>query len=259
MRLKDKIGIVTAAASGMGRAGAMLFAKEGAAVALVDINAAGVQAVADQITKSGGKAIAMAGDLGDEAFSRRIVHDTVAKFGGLDFLWAHCGIPGPGKIEGLDLKEYDHAMNLNVRTTLATTSEAIPEMRKRGSGSVLYTSSTSGLRGSPVAPVYSIAKFGVIGLARSLAKQYGKDQIRFNVVCPGMIDTPMLPDFIRRPDQPPVPPEEMQKIIAQRAAPISLGRKGQPEDVARAALFLLSDDASFITGAALPVDGGILA
>lgn len=256
MRMKGKIGIVTAAASGMGRAGAVRFAAEGASVGVVDLDRARAEAVASQISDAGGKALALAGDLSDEGFSRKIVADTVDAFGGLDFLWAHAGIPGPGPIEGLDLAEFDHTINLNIRTAIATTAEAVPHMRKRGGGAVLYTSSTSGLRGSPSAPIYSAAKFGIIGLARSLAKQYGKEQIRFNVVCPGMIDTPMLPGFLRMPH---LSPEETRKTLESRAAPIALGRMGQPEDIANAALYLLSDEASFVTGAVLSVDGGTVA
>lgn len=259
MLLRDKVGIVTAAASGMGRAGAIRFAKEGAAVGVVDINAKGVEEVVAEIEKAGGRALALPGDLTDDGFSRDIVEKTVAAFGGLDFLWAHAGTPGPGNIERLTMAEFDFAVTLNVRTALITTVAAVPHMRKRGGGSVLYTASTSGLRGSPVSPVYSVVKFGIVGMARSLAKQYGKENIRFNAVCPGMIDTPMLPDFIRRPGDPPIPKEELDKIIAQRAAPIALGRKGTPEDVAGPALFLLSDESRFVTGVALPVDGGILA
>jgi NAD(P)-dependent dehydrogenase (short-subunit alcohol dehydrogenase family) len=254
--MDGKIGIVTAGASGMGRAGCLRFAREGASVAVVDIDADRAGAVAAEIEKAGGKAMPLAGDLADVSFARSIVHQTVQRFGGLDFVWAHAGIPGPGKIEGLDLAEFDLTINLNVRTAIATTAEAIPEMRKRGGGAFLYTSSTSGLRGSPSAPIYSVAKFGVIGLARSLAKQYGKEQIRFNVLCPGMIDTPMLQGFLRMPH---LTPEQARRTLEERAAPIALGRLGQPEDVANAALFLLSSEAAFITGAHLSVDGGTVA
>ena len=116
MRLHNKIGIVTAAASGMGRAGALRFAQEGAAVAVVDIDEAGANAVAEQITEAGGKAIALAGDLRQDAFARDIVRQTARAFGGLDFVWNHVGHPGPAAIEGLDWKDFELAMDLNVRT-----------------------------------------------------------------------------------------------------------------------------------------------
>ena len=200
MRMQNKIGIITAAASGMGRAGALRFAQEGASIAVVDLNEEQARATAREITDAGGRAIALAGDLCDETFSRRIVELTQQAFGGLDFVWAHAGHPGPAAIEDLDMKDFDLAMNLNVRTALATVTAAIPLMRTRGGGSVLFTASSSGLVGSPFSPVYSAAKFGIIGLARSLAKRYGGEGIRFNVVCPGTTDTPMLRTFVARPD-----------------------------------------------------------
>jgi NAD(P)-dependent dehydrogenase (short-subunit alcohol dehydrogenase family) len=201
MRLDGKIGIVTAAASGMGRAGALRFAREGAAVAVVDLDAAGVEAVVGQVTAAGGKAIGIAGDLTDDNFARDIVRRTANAFGGLDFVWNHVGHPGPAAIEGIDMADFDIAIALNLRTVLVTTEATIPEMRARGGGALLYTASTSGLVGSGFSPVYSMAKFGVVGFVRSLAKRLAPDKIRVNAVCPGPIDTPMLRVFVSRPDQ----------------------------------------------------------
>jgi len=257
MRLKNKAGIITGAASGMGRAGALLFAREGAAVAVVDRDPTRASAVAQEVTKAGGRAIALVGDLTDDAFSEKIVADTVKAFGGLDFLWCHAGHPGPKEFEGLNLVDYELAMNLNVRTAIVTTAAAIPELRKRG-GSVVFTSSTNGVRGSPNSPVYAAGKFGIIGVARSLAKRYGKEKIRFNSICPGVIDTPMLHDFFTR-GGPSIPQEEVDRIKQTRIAPIPLGRLGQPEDIAWTALFLVSDESSFITGTEICVDGGTTA
>ncbi len=144
MRLQNKIGIVTAAGSGMGRAGALRFAKEGASVAVVDLNAEAAAAVVKDITDAGGKAIALSGDLCDDAFARGIVRETTRAFGALDFVWNHVGHPGPAAIEGLDWKDYDLAMNLNVRTVLVTTEAALPELRARGGGALLYTAITQG-------------------------------------------------------------------------------------------------------------------
>ena len=167
MRLEGKIGIVTAAASGMGRAGALRFAHEGASVAVVDLDAAGVEALVGQITQTGGKAIGIPGDLTDDTFSRDIVRQTANAFGGLDFVWNHVGHPGPAAIEGIDMADFDTAIGLNLRTVLVTTEAAIPEMRARGGGALLYTASTSGLVGSGFSPVYSMAKFGVVGFVRA--------------------------------------------------------------------------------------------
>jgi NAD(P)-dependent dehydrogenase (short-subunit alcohol dehydrogenase family) len=258
MRLAGKIGIVTAAASGMGRAGALRFAKEGASVAVVDLDAAGVEAVVGQITQAGGKAIGISGDLTDDAFARDIVRQTANAFGGLDFVWNHVGHPGPAAIEGIDMADFDIAISLNLRTVLVTTEAAIPEMRARGGGALLYTASTSGLVGSGFSPVYSMAKFGIVGFVRSLAKRLAPDKIRVNAVCPGPIDTPMLRVFVSRPDQQ-SPTQDKEALIVQRSQQVPMKRTGKPEEIANAALFLLSDEASFVSGAALPVDGGATA
>src|SRR5260221_12309436 len=170
MRREGKIGIVTAGASGMGRAGALRFAREGAAVGVADIDEAGVNAVVAEITTVGGRAIALAGDLRQDAFAREIVRRTANAFGGLDFVWNHVGHPGPAAIEGLDMADFELAIDLNLRTVLVTTEAAIPEMRARGGGALLYTASTSGLVGSGFSPAYSTAKFGVVGFVRALAE-----------------------------------------------------------------------------------------
>jgi NAD(P)-dependent dehydrogenase (short-subunit alcohol dehydrogenase family) len=258
MRLQDKIGIVTAAASGMGRAGVLRFAREGASVAVVDLDRAGVEAVVGQITQAGGKAIGIPGDLTNDAFARDIVRQTANAFGGLDFVWNHVGHPGPAAIEGIDMADFDTAIGLNLRTVLVTTEAAIPEMRARGGGALLYTASTSGLVGSGFSPVYSMAKFGVVGFVRALAKRLAPDNIRANAVCPGPIDTPMLRVFVSRPDQQ-SPTQDKEALIVQRSQQVPMKRTGKPEEIANAALFLLSDEASFVTGAALPVDGGATA
>ena len=259
MRLQNKIGIVTAAGSGMGRAGAIRFAQEGASVAVVDVNEAAASAVVKQITDAGGKAIALAGNLLDDGFSRQIVRETTRVFGALDFVWNHVGHPGPAAVEGLDWKDYELAMNLNVRTVLVTTEAALPELRARGGGALLYTASTSGLTGSQFSPVYNIAKFGIVGLVHGLSKRYAREKIRVNAVCPGPTDTPMLRVFVARPDSQLPPGETPETLVQKRGGQVPMGRPAQPEEIANAALFLISDEASYITGVALPVDGGATA
>jgi NAD(P)-dependent dehydrogenase (short-subunit alcohol dehydrogenase family) len=256
MRMADRFGIVTAGASGMGRAGAIRFAAEGAAVAVVDLDEAKAAEVARTITAAGGKAFALAGNLMEEDFAPAVAHETKKHFGRLDFLWAHAGHPSVSRVEGLDLREFDIAMNLNVRAALATVIEAIPLMREAGGGSVLFTSSTSGVIGSPFSPLYSVAKWGLIGLARSLGKRYGPDNIRFNVVCPGTTDTPMLRVLVSRPDEEETQGKDIDELMRVRSAGNPMGRAARPEEVAHAALFLLSHEASFVNGASLMVDGG---
>jgi len=236
------------------------FAKEGAAVGVVDIDQAGVAAVVQEITAAGGKALGIVGDLRQDDFARDIVRRTANAFGGLDFVWDHVGHPGPAAIEGIDMADFELAIDLNLRTILVTTEAAIPELRARGGGALLYTASTSGLVGSQFSPVYSMAKFGVVGFVRALAKRLAPDKIRVNAVCPGPIDTPMLRVFVARPDQQQQPGEEdKEALIVRRAQQVPMRRTGKPEEIANAALFLLSDEASFVSGAALPVDGAATA
>ena len=259
MRLQNKIGLVTAAGSGMGRAGAIRFAREGASVAVVDLDETAANTAVEEIKAAGGKAIALSGDLRDDGFARGIVRETTRAFGALDFVWNHVGHPGPAAIEGLDWKDFELAMDLNVRTVLVTTEAALPELRARGGGALLYTASTSGLTGSMFSPVYNIAKFGIVGLVHGLAKRYAKENIRVNAVCPGPTDTPMLRVFVARPDSQLPPGETPETLVQKRGGMAPMGRPARPEEVANAALFLISDEASYITGVALPVDGGITA
>ena len=256
MRMANKIGIVTAAGSGMGRAGALRFAKEGAALGVVDIDAKAVEAVVAEIRKAGGKAHGIVADLTKDSESKRIVTETAKALGGVDFVWNHVGHPGPASFEGLDLKEWDNAVTLNLRTVVVTTEAALPEMRARGGGALLYTASTSGISGSQFSPVYSAVKHGVVGLVRGLAKRYAKEKIRVNAICPGPIDTPMLRVFVARPDQQSTQGMDKEELVKKRAYQTPMGRPGRPEEVANAALFLLSDEASFVTGSYLTVDGG---
>ena len=180
MRMKDKCGIVTAAGSGMGRAGAVRFAREGAAVAVVDIDADAVRAVVGEIESAGGRAVEIPADLTRDEDSLRIVREAANVLGGIDFVWNHVGHPGPSSVEGIEMADFDTAVTLNMRTVLVTTDAAIPEIRARGGGSLLYTASTSGLRASSFSPVYSAVKHGVVGFVKALGKRLAKENIRVN-------------------------------------------------------------------------------
>jgi NAD(P)-dependent dehydrogenase (short-subunit alcohol dehydrogenase family) len=255
MRLKNKLAVITAAASGMGAAGVEVFAREGATVVAIDMNEKNLHEVVSRVEKAGGKAHAIVANLLQPETCKKVLEEAVGKLGGLDILWNHAGIPGLRDIENLDIDGYAKTMDLNIRTGLVITGAAIPHMRKRGGGSVVFTASTAGLVGASVSPMYSAAKFGVVGMGKSLALRLADDKIRVNVVCPGPIETPMFPDFF----DPNASKEVAAAAQAKVVGAIPLGRMGQAIEVAYAAAWLASDEASFVTGAALPVDGGFTA
>ena len=252
MRLAGKLAVVTAAASGMGRAGVELFLREGARVAAVDIDAAALEALAADMKAKGHDLATIRADLSLPERMRGSVHEAAERLGGIDVMWAHAGIPGPAGIEALDLDAYRKAMALNVDSAALAAGEVIGHMRRRGGGSLIFTASISGLVGSMFSPVYSAGKFAVVGLTKSLAQTFAPDRVRVNVVCPGLTDTPMATSFTSRSGDPVEAAANEKKLLAA----VPLGRLCRPEEIAHAALWLASDDASFVTGVALPVDGG---
>ena len=251
MRLEKKLAVITAAASGMGRSGVEHFVREGARVAAVDINAEALDAVVRDFGANG-EVVPIQADLSTENGARDSINQAADALGGIDILWAHAGIPGPGSIENLDMDEYQLAMALNVTSAVLAAGEVAKHMRQRGGGSLIYTSSVSGLVGSMMSPVYSTAKFAVVGLAKSLALTFAPDGIRVNVLCPGLTETPMFKGFVGRSGD----PAELAANSAKYLTAIPLARFGHAEDVALAALWLASDESSYVTGVALPIDGG---
>ncbi len=255
MRMQGKRAIVTAGASGMGRAGCILFAQQGATVAVVDVHAERTAAAVAEVTAAGGRAQGFVADLSRPEECRRVIAEAAAWLGGIDVLWAHAGSPGPVAVEGIDIGEFNAAVALNLTSALVCAGEAAPHMRQAGGGAVLFTSSVAGLVGSTFSPVYSALKFGLVGFTQSLAQRFAADRIRVNAVCPGPVDTPMLPAFMGRNVDAAGQAANQARIVAA----VPLGRLAQPEEIAHAALWLLSDDASYVTGVALPVDGGYVA
>jgi NAD(P)-dependent dehydrogenase (short-subunit alcohol dehydrogenase family) len=255
MRLQHKRALITAAASGMGRAGAELFAQEGATVAAVDRDAEALTAVIEKINANGGSARGFVADLSDNSEVMRCFAEATDWLGGLDVLWSHAGIPAPTDVEALDLAAYGRAAQLNVTQSTVLASLAVSPMRKQGKGSIVFTSSSSGLVGSAQSPIYSSLKAALIGLTKGLAVRYAAEGVRVNAVCPGMVATPMLYNDFMTADPRFTKEETEQRFLAA----IPMGRPGQPEEIAHAVLWLASDDASFVTGVALPVDGGLVA
>jgi NAD(P)-dependent dehydrogenase (short-subunit alcohol dehydrogenase family) len=249
MRLKDKVAIVTGGGSGIGRAAALRFAAEGAAVAVADVSEPAAHETQAQITRAGGRAIAVVGDLSKTEAARALVERTAAEFGTPTVLLSSAGITAFGSVEERDADELDRVLGINVRSIWSCAQTIIPQMRKAGGGSIVNLSSITGLVGAPGMAAYATSKGAIITLTRTLALEVADAQIRVNCICPASIDTPMLQaSFDRLPDP-----------AAARARNVKrhpLGRFGTPEDVANLALFLASDESSFITGGTYVIDGG---
>jgi NAD(P)-dependent dehydrogenase (short-subunit alcohol dehydrogenase family) len=252
MRLRDKVALITGAGNGQGKAAALLFAREGARLQLIDWDGDAVAATARTINDAGGTAHAVAGDVGRAADAQSTVEATLAAFGRLDILYNNAGIFWPHKGDGpLHLVEeevWDRVMATNLKGVYLFCKYALPPMMERRSGNIINTSSVGGLRGSEFAQAYSATKGAVITLTKGLAVNYGKYGIRANAICPGGVDTEMLAPIFER-----------QRGKEPMAARHPIGRLGTPEDVARLALFLASDDSSWMTGSILTLDGGMTA
>jgi NAD(P)-dependent dehydrogenase (short-subunit alcohol dehydrogenase family) len=246
-RLNDKIAIVTGAASGIGAASARLFAEEGARVTLADKNHELLDEVVREITDAGGTAIGIGTDVSNEASIQRMVEQTAEEFGGLNIMFANAGISGRFDLETVNCEDFDRIMHVNLRGPFLCAKYAVPKIADSGGGSVIFTASELALVGSPGASVYSASKAGLIGMARGLALDFADANIRFNCICPGAVDTPML----WREEN-----GDREQVEADISSRMPLGRVGRPEEIAKSALYLASEDSSFVTGHALVVDGG---
>jgi NAD(P)-dependent dehydrogenase (short-subunit alcohol dehydrogenase family) len=251
-RLRGKVALITGAASGIGRASAQLFAREGAAIAVVDMNENGGRQVVQDITASGGRALLVTADVTDSAQCRRTVSDVEREFGALHVLFNNAGIIRRASVLELSEADWERVMDVNVKSIFLMSKFAIPLMRKSGGGSIINTASGWGLAAGPKAVAYCASKGAVVLLTKAMAIDHGGQNIRVNCICPGDTDTAMLRSEAQQlganPDR-----------FLQEAAARPLGRVGKPEEIAEAALYLASDAASFVTGTALVVDGGGLA
>ena len=252
MKLQGKVALITGAATGIGRATAILFAKEGAQVVIADINEKDAVETVRTIKKDGGDAFFAYANLVNTIEIERMVRKTVATYGKLHIFYHNAGVAGPGRIELTTEEAYDQIMDIHLKAGLFGAKFAAPEIKKAGGGSILFTASGLGLRPSLQSPAYSVSKAGLIMLTRALAVALAKDGIRVNAICPGPISsTPLWQGVLAR--NPEIVPEEYTRMNMQ-IRPIK--RLGTPEEMAQAALFLVSPGASYITGVALPVDGG---
>lgn len=252
MQLADRVAIITGGASGIGRATALLFAREGAAVMIADLNAQTGQAVVSEIEKAGGRAFFESADVTSAVDCRRVVERTLQEFGKIDVLFNNAGIIRRATVLDLSEEDWDRVMAVNVKSVFLLSREVIPHMQKAGGGSIINTASGWGLTGGAKAAVYCASKGAVVLLTKAMAVDHGPQNIRVNCICPGDTDTGMLRSEAQQLG------EAAGRFLAD-AARRPLGRMGKPEEIAQAALYLASDASSFVTGTALVVDGGGLA
>ena len=246
--IAGKVAVVTGAASGMGRATAQLFADEGARVAAVDRDGPTVEAVVREITQAGGEAAAYACDVATGAAIAGLVRDVLARFGGVDILVNNAGVSWPTPIDGEDWEMlWAQTMAVNLTAQARLVRACLPYLKASGSGRIVNIASTEGLGATAGMTPYTASKHGVIGLTRSLAVELGAQGVTVNCVCPGPISTGMTA----------VIPDDAKRKFARRRVP--LRRYGDPEEVAHGTLSLVLPAASFINGAVLVVDGGMLA
>jgi 3-oxoacyl-[acyl-carrier protein] reductase len=250
MRLKDKVALITGAGSGIGQATAVLFAREGAKVAVVDLREDAAKATAEQIEKSGGQALPIRADVSKSADNQAAIQQAVARWGRLDIFYANAGVPQfPTPVESVDEAVFDQIMAVNVKGVFLAAKHVMPVFKKQKGGVLLITGSTSGLRPRPGVQCYSASKGAVHTMAASLALEFSAFGARVVAIAPVATETPMLATFMGKKQ---VDEEGMTRYRGT----VPLGRLNKPEDLAAAALFLASDDAAMITGSVFPVDGG---
>jgi len=245
VRLKDRVAIVTGAGRGIGRAIALRFAQEGARVAVDDLDAEGGQRTVEEIRTAGGEAIFARADVSDEAAVQGLVRTTTETYGGLHILVNDAVCSG----EDITRDNWDANIAVNLKGAWHCCKHAIPAMRMSGGGSIVSISSVNGLLGIKPYHAYNATKAALLNLTRSIAVQHGRDGVRANAICPGTIRTELWEPILR----------QNPKVWDELARWYPVGRLGEPLDIANAALFLASDEASFVTGAIFVVDGGLSA
>jgi NAD(P)-dependent dehydrogenase (short-subunit alcohol dehydrogenase family) len=251
MRLENKVALVTGAGSGIGRASAILFAREGARVVVADLNSASGQETVRDIKALGGQATLVQVDVGAASDNQRMIEVALESYGRLDILFCNAGVAGAPLADTTE-DNWRRTLDINLTGPFLACTYAIPPMRKQRTGNILFNSSVGGVIASGRSPAYAAAKGGLITLGKALAKMLAKENIRVNVICPGATETDMNDAVLGFPKN----DEQRRAAKAESVRPIPLGRYAHPEEIANVALFLASDESSFVTGAAYLVDGG---
>ena len=248
MRLKDKVAIITGGASGIGKATAILFAEHGAKIVVADIDEHGANQTVANIRDVGNEAVYVQTDVTISDNTERMVQETVSNYGKLDILLSSAGIAMRLPVADLPEEDWHRCLNVNLTGVYLCAKAAIPAMQKNGGGSIINMSSIYGLVGADVRAVYVASKGGVTNLTRGMALDYAEDNIRVNCICPGFVETPLVAGVVKTP-------EEYRNLADKHP----MRRLAQAEEIAYGALYLASDESAFVTGIALPIDGGYTA
>jgi 2-keto-3-deoxy-L-fuconate dehydrogenase len=251
--LSGKVAAVTGAASGIGEAIALLFARQGAQVAVLDVDEAGARRTADRITSAGGQGRAVRADVTERESIHAAFLNVDADLGRLDILVNNAGIAHVGTVESTAEADFDRVYRVNVKGLYLCTQAALPLVLRGGGGVILNMASIAALIGIPERFAYSMTKGAVLSMTRSIATDYMNKNIRCNCICPARVHTPFVDGYLRS-----AYPGREQEMFQELSAYQPLGRMGTPEEVAQLALYLCSDEASFVTGQAFPIDGGVL-
>jgi meso-butanediol dehydrogenase/(S,S)-butanediol dehydrogenase/diacetyl reductase len=250
LRLAGKVALITGAGVGIGRATAVRFAQEGARLGLNSLTPAHGEKTLRLVQEAGGVAIYVPGDISRAEDAERAVKETVKAFGRLDILFNNAGIVIPGRIDNTSEEDWDRMMAVNLKGVFLASKYAIPEMRRQGGGVIIHNASVAALKGLKDRAPYSASKGGVWALTRAMAADHIGDNIRVNCICPGTVHTPSLQ---RRIESAPDPEAAWAQFVARQP----MGRLGREEEIAAAVVYLASDEASFVTGATLVIDGGM--